>query len=58
MSEGLTTRWHASWKYTPGKDSIVSSALFKTIDGTLNLRVVKLAPLFEDQFQAKNGAVM
>ena len=40
----------------PGKDGIVRSALIKTVDGTLKRPVVKLAPLFEKRFRAKDWA--
>ena len=40
----------------PGKDGVESSALTKTLDGTLKRPVVKLVPLFIERFPSQNGA--
>ena len=40
----------------PGKDGVVTSALIKSLGGTLKRQVVKLAPFFNELFPSENGA--
>ena len=60
LIEDIVRRCHCKMtrvmEVIPGKDSIVRSALIKTVDGNLKRPVVKLAPLFEKRFRAENGS--